>query len=326
MRNQVGLKTVKNATIRPFGFADANAWADVQYRFDPAEGWRSVLDRPMVVLPNVCQDVRKDAKHAFRGRIEDRVLVEAGLKLSSVELLLLVRDNFAKRVHIIERMSVDSAAEFEWSVPRDICEQLSNGRRIEFEFILATRTRASFRGVEVKPYGRLAKHEVVVSSESQGVSFNFIKASAEDFEVKGLPSKTAWHLDVSDPRVLIEECDDVSQVLRVFVHEDAWLELQEIRSGDPTGEAIGTFFIAALVEAILGLAAGIPGLTREQIVEGSVLNRILTWVSNQQAPLDGMVDIFMDQGGFHALGAHVQDAVKLTKSLRRLHLEGGIDE
>lgn len=326
MRKSLSLRTVKNATIRPFGFFDEVPWARLQYRFDSAEAWRSVLERPMVVLPNAYQDVRRDAIHSFRVAIDLDVLRRAGLDPDVAEVILLIRDNFAKRVHVVYKNLVRQNEEFNWDVPLSICEQLSGERRVEFEFILASRTKIELYGASVKPYGRLARHIVAVSTETHGVSFNFVRTTAQEFEAMGLPGRTTWHLMIKNPRDLIEECEDVSEVLRVLVHDDAWIVLQEIRAGDATGEAIGSLLTSELIGAILAIAGNIADLKRDEIVLGSVVDRVLSWLAGPNGNVDQLAEMLVDEGGFHDIGARAHDAIRLTRSLRRLHLDGGADE
>src|SRR5690606_28394424 len=111
-----------------------------------------------------------------------------------------------------------------------------------------------------------------------GFAFNFSKTTSEEFIAKGLPSTTTFHVEFNDSQELAGPCDDVASVLRVLVHEDAWMTLQEIRAGDHAGEGIGALFVSELIFSVLSNAK-VLNIEPEHIEPRSVLHRVFDWLA-----------------------------------------------
>lgn len=324
MANNFNKKTVKNATIYPFDLPSGNVWEKIDYRYDSAESWRNALEHSFIVLPNTLQDVRFDASHALHVVVDVGALRVAGIDSKDVDLVVLVRDNFSKNVITLKKQNLGVNSELLVEVGRHDLEATSLVRRVDFEVMLLALNDLELKGRKVRRAARIAKHVITVSAESQGLSFNFRKTSPHEFVSLGLPGATTFHIDLKDAADLTVTCDDVSSVLKVLVHEDAWLTLQEIRSGDQVGEALGIMMGAHLLFVVLAAIKTCDDINSDNIEEGSILKRILTWLAaTGDLCAEELQDIMFDDGGLAILQAHVQDALKLTRGLKRVNLEMG---
>lgn len=320
-------KTVKNVTIKPFEMSGTTVLERVDYRFDSAESWRNALLHSLVVLPNTLQDVRRDAIHEIRIAVDSESMKRDGISLSDVDLVVLTRDNFTKKVFVFARQPLSEGLELSLTIARSDLELTSLSRRIDFEIMILVREEVQLKGKLVRRSARLAKHVITVSAENKGISFNFIKTSPADFIQRGVPAGTTFHLELNDANDLIEQCDDINSVLKVLVHEDAWLTLQEIRSGNQSGEALGTMMGSELVLAVLGAVRTRADIDASSIEAGSLADRILGWLAaSAKESQDELKALLFDESGLRIMQAHVQDALKLTRKIRRVRLDEGDDE
>ena len=316
-------RTVKNATVRPFALSNANAWRSIEYQHDPAEGWRNALASPFVVLPSTLQDVRRDANHAFQIVVDLEALRSDQLEPEKIDLLVVVRDNFSKDILTLYKQNLGASAELKLAVQREDLEATSLARRIDFEIMLVANSEVALRGRTIRRSARLAKHVVSVSTESQGIAFNYRKTTSAEFAAMDLPPGTSFHVKVDNPTDLVASCDDISSVLKVLVHEDAWSTLQEIKAGDQIGEALGTMLIADVLFDVLAMAVS-ADLDPSTIEEGSVLKRMLTWLANErEMSVDDVQADLLGPEGLYFTKAWIQDALKLTRSIKKVRLNEG---
>src|SRR5690606_6187282 len=97
-----GKKSVKNAIVRPFALDEDSIWEKLNYRHDPAESWRNVIAAPLIVLPTTLQDARRDALHEFDIELDESIVKQYGVDAAKLEIVVLVRDNFSKKVLILK--------------------------------------------------------------------------------------------------------------------------------------------------------------------------------------------------------------------------------
>lgn len=312
--------TVKHDTIRPFALSSEAPWIAIKYRYDSAEPWLNALETSFHVLPSDREDVRKDVVHDFQ-IVVDLAAVEAdGIDPRDVELLVLTRDNFAKKiVHLLRApLRHDS---YTLTIPRVELDRTSLASRIDFEIMLVAVREIALPHRRIRHAGRLASHTVTVSTERKGHTFNFTRATADQFAQRGLPRSTTFFVDVPSPHGLLEACDDISAALTVLVHEDAWSTLQEIRTGDRIGEAIGNFFLANVIVSILAVARQGASAPASVIEEGSIAMRLLSRIADKAGiSVARLEELLKDPDGLMTLQAVVHAALRLTNSLNRATL------
>jgi hypothetical protein len=319
-------KTVKNETIHPFALTSENPWRALKYRYDPAEAWNNALETTFLVLPGNREDVRTDVLHAFEIHVDSTALEDDGIPTSSVELLVLTRDPFAKQIVEFHRQPVSDGPVL-IDVPRASLESTSLKSRIDFHVMLVATAAIQSERRRFRRGARLAVRSIGVSAERKGITFNFTKAAESDFVQRGLPSTTTFHLEVPRPEELVGPCDDVAASLTVLVHEDAWATLQEIRTGDRVGEALGNMFPADVLFGFL-LTAGAALKDRNTSVDDdSVLKRVLGWLSSKGGETIPQLEQRLRDGeGILTMHAQVQSALKLTNALLRVPLAEETEE
>lgn len=313
-----GKKSVKNVIVRPFAFEDDSAWTRLNYRHDPAESWRNAMASPLIILPSALQDARRDALHEFDIELNVDSLKQREIDLSNLQIVILVRDNFSKKVVILKTQTA-MEPRVAFIVEASQLEETSLTRRIEFEVMLCAKAAMESNGLSIRRSARLTKKVIAVSTESQGFAFNFSKATAAEFIAKGLPATTTFYVEFNDSMDLAGPCDDVSSILRVLVHEDAWMTLQEIRGGDQFGEGIGAMFISELLCAVLSNAK-VLGVAPDQIEMGSVLHRIFDWLAGSEYSPEDVAAKLLDDEGLSMLQSQVQASLKLTRLLKKIRL------
>lgn len=315
-------KTVKNEVLRPFSLSSENPWTRLQYRFDPAEAWQNALVSPFIVLPGNREDVRTDVLHSFDIAVDLDALRTDGFDPGCIELLVLARDAFAKKIHTFQRRKLGPEGAYAVNIARSDLEQTSMAARIDFQVMLVAAAELRAGGRLIRRGGRLVSHTVSISAERKGYSFQFAKTSPDDFEARGFPRSTTFTLEVPQPEQLIEACDDVAGVLTVLVHEDAWATLQEIRSGDRVGESLGTIFLADVIFDVLRQTAGALKSGNGDLDESSVVMRLLRWMAEKSGtPVEDLQSQLSDQDGIRMLQARVQESLRLTGSIQKVRFE-----
>lgn len=316
-------KTVKNEIIRPFQLSSENPWVAVRYRFDPAEAWLNALEASFVVLPTDREDVRREVLHSFEIEVDLQALEADGVSRDDVELILLTRDPFAKNILKFLEAPVEEGV-ISVDVPRHRLETTSLASRVDFTLILVAADDLPAGRRIIRRGGRLATHTVSVSAEKRGYSFNFTKISGEEFQERGLPKTTTFHLEIAHPAHLIEPCDDVSAVLTVLIHEDAWSTLQEIQGGDRTGEALGVVLLADVLFAVLLTASDALVGGSGDIDDGSVVRRIVGCLADKTGMAAAeLEERLKDRDDVYSLQAMIQAALKMTLAFKRVTLEQG---
>jgi hypothetical protein len=315
-------RTIKNEVLKPFSLSSENPWVGISYRFDDADPWKNALSGQFYVLPANREDVRTDALHSFLIHVDPNAIRADGIDPEAVDLIVLTRDGFAKKV--VKFLHKPLAPEGEittLSISREALTTTSLSGRVDFEIMLVARTDLQLPTRKIRRGGRLATHTVGVSAEKKGHSFHFAKTKPEEFVAKGLPSTTTFYLDVLDGRGLIDTCDDVAAVLSVLVHEDAWSTLQEIQTGDRIGEAVGAMFLADIVLAVLLEARSAIDSHSQQLEEGSVTKRLLDWIAEkgEYPPMD-LEQLLASDDGVQKLQAIVQQTLRLTNTIQRVRL------
>jgi hypothetical protein len=314
-------KSIKNETLRPYALASESPWVGISYRYDEAEPWQNALLSTFFVLPSNREDLRSDALHSFDVNVDVDAIRADGIDPDQVDLIVLTRDAFAKKVVSFVRKNIGTQSRVTFTVRRSELESTSLSARIDFHIMLVARDELWRDGRKIRKGGRLAMHVVSISAEKKGHSFNFSKTTAADFLARGLPASTTFHLDVHSPEGLIEPCDDVSSVLSVLVHEDVWSTLQEIRSGDRVGEALGAMFLSGVIFNVLLEAKQGVGPDRPSLDDGSVTTRLLSWLSDKaEKTPEELEQLLLDEDGMPNLQAMIQDSVRLTHSIHRVRL------
>jgi hypothetical protein len=223
----------------------------------------------------------------------------------------------------LSRQNLGVGNELRLAINREDLEATSLSRRIDFEIMLVASSDVALRGRTIRRSARLAKHVVSVSTESQGLAFNYRKTTSEEFKGMDLPEGTSFYVKVDNPADLIASCDDISSVLKVLVHEDAWSTLQEIKAGNRIGEALGTILIADVLFDVLATAVS-ADLDPSSIEEGSVLKRVITWLANEiDVSVDDVQADLLGPEGLSYTKACIQDALKLTRSIKKVRLNEG---
>jgi len=314
-------RTVKNEILRPFALSSENPWKRLDYRFDEAEPWSNALVSPFIILPSNREDVRTDVLHAFQIEVDTEAIARDGFDLGSVELVLLTRDAFAKKISTFFRGPVSAGPIITVNIAREALENTSLSGRIEFDVMLVAQNDAWVDGRRIRRSGRLAAYTVTVSAEKKGHSFNFSKTTPAEFVARGLPSSTTYYIDVPQRQDLIEACDDVAGTLSILVHEDAWSTFQEIKNGDRAGESLGTMFLSEVVYGVLLLASDFMVEEQRPIEEGSVVKRLLGWISEKSGEaVEALEDRMRDEEGRLILQSYVQETLRVTSVIHRVRL------
>ncbi len=314
-------KTVKNETISPYALASENPWIRIAYRFDEAEVWQNALVAPFIVLPSNREDVRTDVLHSFDIEVDVSSVIADGIPATDVDLIVLARDSFGKNIVKFLQKPLNEGPKTVLNVRRDVLESTSMSARIDFQIMLVARTKLPHRGRTIRRGGRLAAHTVSVSSEKKGHTFHFSKTSSAEFVQRDLPGFTTFYLDVTEPDAVIGPCDDVSAVLSVLVHEDAWSTLQEIRSGDRVGEALGAIFLSDVVFSVLLVAGEALRDNTQDLDDSSVASRLLAWISEKsKVALGDLEKLLTDEDGVLKIYALVQDTLRSTHAIHRVRI------
>jgi hypothetical protein len=126
---------------------------------------------------------------------------------------------------------------------------------------------------------RLLSWHLNLVNESKGPRFPWVRKSAADFKNSGLPSTSSYFISLSaEPADLLKDGDtQIEELLEVWVHEDAWIVLQQ--SNANVGVAgLQRCFVAQVATQILEIAAG-PLRKGQEMAEGSVCERMVSHIA-----------------------------------------------
>jgi hypothetical protein len=122
---------------------------------------------------------------------------------------------------------------------------------------------------------RLASWRLTLVNHSKGPRFPWVRRTAADFKAAGLPSNATFFVSLSgvEPEDLLTDGEaDIEDALEVWIHEDAWVVLQQ-SDANPGVAALQRLLVAQVASQILELGSA-PLKKNVQVVDGSIFDRL----------------------------------------------------
>ena len=265
-------------------------------------------------------DLRSIPRHELSIVLDGAALPDIYKKdVDKLALVVLTRDPMLKKEHVLYRTPVTSLPE---SFVLDSVKLKQTSCRVDLPLeinICAVSLNGKTPGWPTRRGSRLVAWYLNLTNHSKGPRFPWVRKTAEEFKSKGLPPATTFYVHMlGEPSELLTESDTaIDDLLEVWVHEDAWVVLQQ--SDANFGVAgIQRLFVTQVTLQILELLTE-PLSKGTTPAEKSVGGLLIEFIA-EQAKADGgtLVDKLRTKQSTLELAPYVSTAFAVNKSMKRV--------
>jgi len=296
-------------------FASIECRSNGNSRFDELN-----LEDGSAIKVIIVEDLRTIPTHQLKIRIDETALGAYTSLKNSLRLLIITRDPSLRRelklvdVPLTEIPNVIELSRRELSL---------TSLKQEMSLTCVVVTGAPITGRPSLPRqkaSRLAEFRIHLRNSAGGAPFPYVKKTAEEFRLAGLPSEAGLHLALTgDASELIAKTDTpIANLLSVWVHEKIWRAVQRDTTGNPTAAQLRSVMITnSAIHLILGAAA--PHIQVEtEISEDSVVGQLLDYLDQQAGrPVNSLRTLLQEKRSIAEIEPYIQNGWRFVTTLSK---------
>lgn len=234
-----------------------------------------------------------------------------GLAMKDLALIVSIEDRLMKNALIVYRTPLSDVEAGIIELEEDIRDRFSwaGETRIHISVVLA-KSRKAKPGTASRAGNWLAKKTFSIRKTTDSAVFRLTPVSSEYFRQRGLPSNTAYLVDIHDTD-FNQSCENLPDLVKVCVHEDVYSALARDEDSNVAKALIKNIYVD-VVSTIL--STGFSDLTDEMEPNG-ILDTVAKRITKNTGITPQKLKQFASENGSAQLRAVIQSETDLGRSL-----------